>query len=203
VKKTLAIIAFCILYSIPSFAILDLGVVGGVSQMTEPTTAASTTSFNVTANTGRSYGLMAQFHSSFGLGLSVGLLYTEVNFHELETNGVLTISNSDTLVPYYQIPVILNYWVGGILAFGAGGYYGLPGGNISTAGTSGSFAAQNYKSDDFGLVGDFQIRVPLGIVTYLTATALYEYGLENVSTQSGLTAHNQGFVFLAGLGIGF
>jgi hypothetical protein len=95
-----------------------------------------------------------------------------------------------------------NYWIGGILAFGAGGFYAFPGGNVSTGGTTASFSTQNYASNDYGFIGDFQIRVPLGILTSLTATALYEYGLQNVSTQAGMTAHNQGFIFLVGLGFG-
>jgi hypothetical protein len=201
-KKILAVILFSLLYATPSFAIFDLGVVGGVSQMSEPTTSTGV-NYSVTANTGKSYGVMAQFHSAFGLGLSVGVLYAEVAYNQLVTQDASTVFNGGALVPYYQIPVIANYWFGGVLALGAGAYYAVPGGNASNLGTSGSFATENIKNDDYGLVGDLQIRVPIGIVTYLSATALYEYGLENVSTASGVTAHNQGFVFLAGLGIGF
>ncbi len=203
-KKILAVLILSFLYATPSFAIFDLGLVGGISQMSEPTTSSiSGTNYNVTANAGKSYGVMAQFHSAFGLGLSLGALYAEVDYNQLITLGSSTLSNGGALVPYYQFLVMANYWFGGILAFGVGGYYAVPGGNVSSGGTSGSFASENIKSDDYGLLGDLQIRIPLGLVTYLSATALYEYGLENVSTVALLTSHNQGFIFLAGLGIGF
>src|SRR5947209_8426164 len=109
----------CCLYSLPSFALVDLGAFGGVSQMTEPTTQPGE-NYSLSANTGKAYGLMAQFHSSFGWGLSVGALYSEVNFHELITVGGVPITNSDSLVPYYQFPVLLNCWFGGILSMGLG-----------------------------------------------------------------------------------
>jgi hypothetical protein len=197
--KFVLLFSVLILYSVPSFATIDITAVGGITQMTETITATGE-NYASTANTGKAYGALLSIHSMLGWGLTTGFLYSEVNMHVVLTGIVNT--SGDGLVPYYQIPVLGTYWIGGVVGLGAGGYYALPGGNINVLGTTGSFSQQGYKGDDYGLAAGVQLRIPLGVITHVMLDAMYEYGLENVSTTANSTIKNQGFVALLGFGIG-
>ena len=58
------------------------------------------------------------------------------------------------------------------------------------------------KGDDYGVVADAALYIPIGAITSITGRLVYEAGLENDSTVSGTTVHASQLMILAGLAFG-
>jgi hypothetical protein len=209
--------AFILLISVaaatPAFALVDIAVGYGISNATQNVSNISPAAgLTTSAGSYTSYGALVNFILPGMWSVGTGVLYTEMGSHYKITG---LNSDYDEKAPYIQIPITLNYWLGHIVGIGVGGYYGFPGGNISDKGTllgvpnlssSGSFSQQNYASSDYGLVGQVQIHIPLGVKWFILADGMYEYGLQNVDnspTANGTTIKNTAIVAVGGLGLVF
>ena len=143
-------------------------------------------------------------------GLTSGFLYVEMGSHQRTTNGI-DLRDYDVKAPYFQVPLIFNYWILNNLLVGMGGYLGFPGGNIKTTGTqtffvttpidlTQSFSAANYREIDWGAVGHAQYKYVIGKF-FATATLMYEYGIEDVNALTDVTTRNSAFLALVGAGL--
>lgn len=200
--KHIVFIIILLLASSESFALVGVEAVGGLSIASQ--TASPTTMTGSSANF-LSYGLMGNVHFPSRLGLTFGALYTEMGSHIK-----LGSSAQDEKVPYFQVPVIIDFWFGGIFALGVGGYYGFPGGNVVDSNSTGTFANSSqtfsqagYTSNDYGVVGHAALHIPLGPKWFVAAEGLYEYGIQNVSSTPGLTLKNSTILALGGVGVKF
>ena len=187
---------------VPTFAASDVGV-GLVYGVTSASQNGGGSSSN--ARSGTAYGALVELSAPASRsGLLAGVLYSELGGHQ--TN---TFWDFDVKLPYYQIPVLAEFWLAPIIAIGGGGYYGFPAANSTRSGTilgvsgstSDTFANQGWKGDDFGLAINARAHISLGLV-YLSGDVIYEYGLENVSTVSGQTVNNRALLAMIGVGIG-
>ncbi len=189
-------------FVLPNRADAAFGV-GVVYGLTNPTLSGSNTTSATKSYT--TYGALAELPVGARSGLLLGILYSELGGHQTFTGF-----DMDVKLPYYQVPVLIDYWLIPEIAVGIGGYYGIPGGNATQSGTvlgvvstsrSDTFSNLNYRGDDFGLAANIRAQIPLGPI-FVSGDLIYEYGLENVSTSNGQTLNNRALLAMIGVGIG-
>ena len=188
--------------ALSSGAEANLGV-GVVYGLTNPTLSGNNTTSATKSYT--TYGALAELPLGSRSGLLLGILYSELGGHQSFTGF-----DMDIKLPYYQVPVLIDYWLIPEIAVGIGGYYGISAGNATQSGTvlgivstsrSDSFSNLSYRGDDFGLAANVSAQISLGPL-FISGDLIYEYGLENVSTANGQTLNNRALLAMIGAGIG-
>ena len=189
---------------------LKVAAVGGITSANfsyENTTLPGAT---VSSRSMMSYGLLANFRRGSSFGVSFGFLYSELGGKvKYSQSGVeVTI---DEKYPYFQIPLIADYWLNRFIAVGVGGYYAFSGGNVtqdlSIAGvstsTTQSFDDHKLESTDYGLLGHLQIVFPIMTRAYFTVNAMYEIGFTQISKDPTTKIYNRAFIGHVGVGYMF
>ncbi len=177
----------------------DIYFAGGISQASQ-SNSVSAVATSTKSYTG--YGVLGGFMLSSEFGINTGFLYTEMGGH----NNVGATTSFDEKAPYYTIPIMAEWWFSPNFGLGGGLYYGFSAGNITDTGTSNgsnSFGAANYANSDYGLAVNGQFAYPVTESFKLTAEAIWEYGLANVSTANNVTLNNYSILGLVGVGYHF
>ncbi|GAA4370169.1 porin family protein [Hymenobacter saemangeumensis] len=161
---------------------------------------------------GYSAGLMMRCRSSKAFAIQPELLYVQQG----SSNGLTPGSSKpdyDVNLNYFQLPIMLKVYLGGIvnLQFGPSVGLLLSARRVGTVGSSSSGAAvsadENVKSSYYDLDGAVCGGLGLDLPNGLVASARLNYGLLDISTEkdaqlrSALGAgglHNRGFEFAIG-----
>jgi hypothetical protein len=211
-----SIIALCILTLAPAAASasLHLSAVGGIS-MANQTISYDLSPYSTTQKNYLSYGLLASVRVPKSIwGLSSGILYSEFGSHQRSSVGVTT-TDIDQKLPYYVIPITIDFWLGQYISIGLGAFYATAAGNMSDKGadvtggvsnpidTSRSFSDNNYESKDFGYLARLQIYVPIKKRFFITATGIYALGTTDIDKDQTLKTTNRSILALAGVGLVF
>ncbi len=194
--KKLLITAIFFLTVSPAFALVRVGLEGGLSIANATLDPAVTT----TARSGLAAGAMVELGVSEDFYLVVEALYVQRGYKE-SASGVETIYKQD----YIDIPVQLKYDINLVLVkpfFTFGPYLGfLSKAGSETAGTSLTYTT-GYKTTEFGLSLGVGAELPFSPVTSLFVSGRYNMGLTNVLDSSVSSQKSRGLIVMGGLLIG-
>lgn len=103
-----------------------------------------------------------------------------------------------------QIPALLRVTAIPLLSFGAGMYYSVGMGSVTSevtgsAPSTQTFAEARLKSSDYGLVGSVAFRLPLAPMFGFVVDGRFNYGLANLATDAGVSLKAREAQVLAGL----
>jgi hypothetical protein len=146
-------------------------------------------------------GAILDFHLMERTSFEVGGLYINRKLDDT-TTGVITSTHA------IQVPVLLRFYLHPMISIGVGGYWAHGVGSVNTEDSSGnvlstgSYADNDTKVNDYGLVGSVAVRFPLSQTMRLLIDARYNYGLSNVYTDplaAGDTSKDRDIQALVGL----
>jgi hypothetical protein len=171
----------------------------GVGDLTKASNSYNNDSYG--SKVGFGGGAILDFHLMERTSFEVGGLYIN---RKVDDTTVGTITSSHAI----QVPVLLRFYLHPMFSIGIGGYWAHGVGNINNEDSNGnitstvSYAANDTKTDDEGLVGSVAVRFPLTQTMRLLIDARYNYGLTNVYTDPsgvGATSKNRDIQALVGL----
>jgi hypothetical protein len=172
------------LYSFPAHAYTTISLVGAAdwaSPSVDPNPG------NVNAKLGLGGGALLGFALSSPFRLEIGALYVD---HKSD----FTAATSPTTYQGYgvEVPVLLRLTFNRYISFGVGGYYAQFVDKLSeTSDSTGlssqiSYSGAGFKDDDFGLVGSVAIHIPVTYTVDFTVDGRYNYGLNNLISDSAV-----------------
>ncbi len=198
-KILLASILFLSFQSNPAFALLRLGIEGGLSMAKIDVGPTSTTTYN--NRTGLSAGAL----------LEIGFGNWSVNGEALYIQkgavspGIIPTVDTTYKFDYFEIPVTLKYTFGTPIVkpfIFAGGYFGFRAKAESQVGTNTpTDLSTGYKSSDMGLTFGGGLEIAFTPATSIFANGRYDLGLTNIldSPTTTTTIKNKAVVLMVGL----
>jgi hypothetical protein len=193
--KSLVLILSLMAVSVSQAATLS---VVGVGDLSKASNSDNNDSYG--SKVGFGGGAVLDFHLMERTSFEVGGLYIN---RKLDDTTAGTITSSHAI----QVPVLLRFYLHPMISIGVGGYWAHGVGNINNEDSNGnilstgSYADNNTKVNDEGLVGSVAVRFPITQTMRLLIDARYNYGLTNVYTDplsSGATSKDRDIQALVG-----
>jgi len=155
------------------------------------------TGFTTGSKSGTGGGLILGGHPLFPLEVELGALYFTRSWED-NTNNKANIETTQVL----QVPLTFHLFIIPHLAIGVGGYYSWGQGSIAQTGQvpNSNLSYTNYgiKSEDYGAVGDVQLRFHLYHTFFLRLEYRYTQSLGNLALTPGNNFTYRDSQFLAG-----
>jgi hypothetical protein len=173
----------------------------GVGDVNKPSVGGEASPDSTGTKVGLGGGALIDFGIAPWTSFEVGALY--VNREAVDTTLSENVSKHAI-----QVPVLIRWWLEPMFSIAVGGYFAHGIGDVTTTNSisggevsSGSYADNNYKSNDYGLTGSVAIRLPITQSMRFLVDARYNYGLTNYYNDplnSGVTIKNRDIQALVG-----
>jgi hypothetical protein len=144
----------------------------------KPTYQDLSVSQSISAKLGYGAGLLADFRVARRVSVQLGALYQMRSFGV--TTAGITATNTSTFV---DVPLLIRVGLGPFFSIGVGGYYDSALGKIKNSigalSAWETYKAEGITTDDYGVLANAAVALPLGKMTRLLIDGRYRYGLAN------------------------
>ncbi len=202
-------IIFSILLGAVSANAVELSLIGGFTSANQTISTNQKQNMVTAPKTYSAIGFFISIPTADTWAIKGGLMYAEAGSHQTYNQGG-SFYAVDEKVPYVQVPLILTTsFFESMVVLGIGGYFAngtatvsqnvvQDGGSPYT--TFGSFSDNHYTYNDYGVVLDAELHLPLGPISHLSTVVMYEIGAQNVSTITNVSQRNTVLLTLIGFG---
>lgn len=187
------LILLCLVLSVNSFALVRLGLQGGISSSNVSAEPAATTN----SRSGLALGAALELGLGTDLNLQIEGLYLAKGY--VVPAGVLPETTVKT--DYFEVPILLKYTIDLLLLkpyLMFGPYFGFKSKAVASNAV-GDTDLTTIKSTDFGLSFGGGLELALTPMTGFFATVRYDLGLTNITDTAGNSAKTKALLIVGGL----
>jgi hypothetical protein len=210
-KYALGLLAGLFLMTFPfNSQAFELAVEGGLSMQSPSYSLSSGSSLAIGSKTSIGYGAFAGLSFLPGIQIETGLMYLPRRFSETsDTAGVAELTANHLI-----IPIMARFTALPLVSVGAGAYYAMGSGQVSTTltpvgGSAGDPVLEDYdatggiKKSGLGLMASARLELPFLPTIRLLVDARYLMDLNNRSVDAAETLKFKDLQLLAGASFGF